>query len=140
MRKKCRVKVVVLLMAFFILTSSVVAYAQSYTNMYVYGNEFKVMVDGTTDNSSNFVTVTLTDIYKADGSSSNYAKVRAKIYDGNNDKISVGSDVAVEKQKTTTILLIREYTSQTRMKLLMKGNNSSLDCIVNFAASISQSQ
>ncbi len=138
MSVKRKAKAVILLMALFILTSSVVVFAQSYSNKYVYGDQFTVIVDGTTDNDSNFVTVTLTDIYKADGASSNYSRVRAKVYDANNDKISVGSDVVVEKQKTTTILLIYSYPSGTRMKLLMKGNNSSLDCIVNFAASISQ--
>lgn len=135
--KKSKAKIIISLLALIVLTSSIVVSAQSYADKYIYGDRFTVIVDGTTDNSGNFVTVTLTELRKADGSASNYSKIRAKIYDSNNDRISVGSDVEVVKQKTTTILLTYMYASGTRMKLLMKGNNSSLDCIADFAASIS---
>lgn len=135
--KKGKAKVIILMMALFVLTSSMVVSAQSYANKYVYGDRFSVVVDGTTDNSANFVTVTLTEIRKSDGEPSNYSKVRAKVYDSNNNQISVSNNVEVVKQQTATILLTYMYSSGTQMKLLMKGNNSSLDCIVDFAASIS---
>lgn len=137
--KKNRVKrAAVLLMAITMLASSMGVFAQSYSNKYVYGSKYTVVADGKNDNNgANFVTVTLSDIYKDDGSESNYSRVRADVLNGSGNQISTNTNVAVDLNKTTTIMLNQTYASGAAMKLRMKGNDSSKDCIVTFAASIS---
>lgn len=52
----------VAVIALLILTFSISAFAQTYQNVYVYGGSYKVVADGTTDNTGNFVTVTVINI------------------------------------------------------------------------------
>lgn len=138
MLKKGKIKIAVLFIALSVMSSSVVAFAQSYRNKYVYGAMYTVVVDGTTDNDANFVTVSLTEIKKADGSTSNYKQVRGDVLDSAGNQISEKTNISIPKQETTTIILDKPYVRGTEMKLRMKGNDSSLDCIVTFAASISE--
>jgi len=112
-------------------------FAKSYTNKYVYGNAYSVVADGSFDNSSNYMTVTLTHIYKADGTESDYSKVKSDVLDGSGNQISTSTGVLLYLDEGTIISLKQQYSSGTRMKLRMKGNDSSLDCIVNFSAPLS---
>lgn len=137
MLKKRWVKVSVILMVLAIMTSSVAVYAESYCNVYVYGARYTVVADGQSEHSGNFVTVTVTNIYKADGSESEYSKVRGDVVDENGNQISVNTDELIELYTARNIILSQVYARGSKMKLRMKGNKSNLDCIVTFAASIS---
>ncbi len=137
MLKRKRIKVGIAAMALIILTSSMAAFAQSYTDVYVFGSQYTVAADGESENTANYVVVVLTDIYKADGTSSNYSKVKGDVVNTSGDQISTKTDCPITVQETTTIMLSHVFARGTKMKLRLKGNNSTLDCIVNFSASIS---
>lgn len=138
MLKKRRTKMGIALMALVILTASVTAFAKSYIHVYVYGSTYTVVADGKNDNNgANFVTVTLTEILKSDYATSDYSKVRGDVLDSSGNQISINTDVSIDLNQATNIILKQNYPSTTSMKLRMKGNKSSLDCIVTFTASIS---
>lgn len=96
------------------------------------------MAEGTTDNTGNFVTVTVINIKKSDGSASSYSKVRADVIDDDGNQISTDTNVPLSVQQAETIYLKQIYWSGAYMKLRMKGNNNNLDCIVDFSASITK--
>lgn len=121
-----------------LLTSSIVVCAQSYRDKYVYGDRYTVVAEGTNDdNEVGYVTVTVTKIDKADGSDSNYSKVKADIIGKSGDQYSIETDNILKLGESTNIPLMYAYPSGNYMRLRMKGNISSLDCIVNFNAAIS---
>ena len=80
----------------------------------------------------------LADIWKADGSESNYRKVLADVCNEYGDQMSTLTEHTVRLGEATMIYLLQVYPAGTRVRLRMKGNNESLDCIVSFTASISQ--
>ena len=114
-----------------------VAFAKTYFNVNVYGNRYTVAAEGTKDDQSNFITVTVTDIYKADGSASDYKKVKADVLDNSGNQISNSTDNVLDLDEAELVMLRQVYASGTRIKLRMKGNTSSLDCKVTFTAPIS---
>lgn len=132
-----RIKKLVVIMAFTLLTSSMVVCAQSYTNKKVYGDRYVVVVDGKSVNLASHLTVTIDEIYEADGSDSNYEKVKADVLNKDSDQISVNTDNTLKKGEAVNIPLVQNYGSGITMKLRMKGNVSFLDCIVDFTAALS---
>ena len=136
--KKRIMKIAVLSLALTMLTSSMMAFAQTYKNKYVYGSAYTVVADGTNDDcSTSYVTVKIDKIYKSTGEDSNYTKVKADIIGTKGSQISTESGVVLRLGETTNIKLNMMYGAGSKMKLRMKGNNSSLDCIVDFTAAIS---
>lgn len=139
MKKKNVLKRLLCLMAVVaLLTPSTVAFAQNYSDVYVNGNSYGVVAEGTMDDGCNYITVVLTEIMKADGSESNYKKVLADVCDADGNQISILTDNVVKLQKATLIPLMQTYPAGTRVKLRMMGNNIFLDCIVSFSASITE--
>jgi hypothetical protein len=114
-----------------------VASAQSYFNKYVNGSTYTVVASGSFDNSSNYVTVTVTEILTAEGAASNYKKVKSDVLDSSGNQISSSTDVELDLGSAKNIMLKQTYPSGKSMKLRMKGNTSSLDCQVTFSAPIS---
>lgn len=134
---KSKIGLTVLTIMFVLLTSSIIVLAQTYQNKTVYGDRYTVVADGTNDdNCVGYVTVCVTEIYKSDGTDSNYSKVRSDIVGWSGEQLSTSTDIVLKKGESTNIPLIFTYASGTRMRLRMKGNISSLDCIVNFNAAI----
>lgn len=118
-----------------ILTTA--AFAQSYANKYVYGNAYTVVANGGfSDGGANYLTTTVGEIYKADGTSSNYSRVRGDVLNSSGNQISVSTNVALDLDTPTLIMLNQNYAAGTIMKLRMKGNVNSLDCIVDFTTAI----
>jgi len=139
MKKKSFLKRLLCLMAVTaLLAPSTVAFAQTYSHVYVYGTRYNVVADGTMDDSCNYITVVLADIWKADGSESNYRKVLADVCNEYGDQMSVLTDNTVKLDEAKIIYLLQVYPAGTRVRLRMKGNNEFLDCIVTFTASITQ--
>ena len=130
-------KITVSFLALMILTSSVVSFAQTYKNKYVYGSDYTVVADGKSDNSAQYLTVTVNKINKADGDPSSYTKVKADVLNSSGSQISTNTNIVLRLGEATSIPLNKKYASGTAMKLRMKGNNSCLDCIVDFATAIS---
>ena len=139
MKKKNVLKKLLCFMAVVaLLTPSTVAFAQNYSKVYVNGNSYGVVADGTMDDGCNYITVVLTEILKADGSESNYKKVLADVCNTYGDQMSILTDNTVRLDEATTIPLMQVYPAGTRVRLRMMGNNVFLDCIVSFSASITE--
>lgn len=129
-------KGIVLMTTFVILTSSMMVFAKAYTNKYVYGEKYVVVADGESTNAASYLAVTVDEIYKSDGTDSNYSKVKADVLSNAGNQISVSTDNVLRKGEVVNIPLLIFYGAGADMKLRMKGNVSSLDCIVDFTAAI----
>ena len=112
-------------------------FAKLYGPIYVYGDRYTVVASGTADNTGSYLSVTVNNIYKADGSNSNYSTVKADVLNSSGSQISSNTNVALSLGTATNISLIQSYNSGTSMRLRMKGNMSSLDCQVKFTAALS---
>lgn len=115
---------------------SVVVYAKTFYYKDVYGAYYSVVAEGECDNDGNYLTVTVVNIYKEDGSNSSYTKVKADILDAMSSQLSYKTDTVLEKGKAGNIMLVQSMPSGTYMALRMKGNNSNLNCIVDFSAAL----
>lgn len=82
------------------------------------------------------MTVTVDRIRKADGSSSSYSTILTDIIESSGDQISENANYAIKLKTASNIPLYQSFSEDTWMKLRMKGNEPTLDCIVDFTASL----
>lgn len=126
MKKQSKVLSAVLTVALAIsMTSVCFAEGKTFEKRSVDSNTFVSVTGYTKTQTSGTADVKITEIYKADGSASNYKKVYAKVNrDGAEKSIEKGTedilDIPANAQGKGTVIF-----------LYCKGNNPSLDCQVS---------
>lgn len=128
--KKVLCLVVALTLSVSILSMGVSATEYKFTKLKIYGNKFVTCRTDkvTTDNKVN---IRVDTIYKADGSSSDYSKIKIGLFNG---ATQVKSDSAITKGKTYNIEVEKKYQT-TAISLNLKGNTTSLDAKVTGVSS-----
>lgn len=121
-----------------ILSSVLVTFAQNYNKVYVYGARYTVAAAGTSENTADYLTVTVTKIYKENGDDSTYGRVLGEVMNDSGDQISTVLGVPLDVQVPTNIELIEQFDARTPMKIRMKGNKPYLDCQVDFTAALAE--
>lgn len=116
----------IVLVVLLLLSCTFVASATEvvFSNQYVDSNTFGVVTGAYKETTSTTATVQITNIYKADGSSSLYSCVRAK---------ATSSGVWDYAYKGGTTILTIPSASRAKgswVSLYAMGNNPSLDCII----------
>lgn len=137
MLKKRKITVSGILSVLLIAASMQVTFANVYTDQYIHGKRYRVVAEGISDNGRlPYVTVTVDRIRKADGSSSSYSTILTDIIESSGDQISENANYAIKLKTASNIPLYQSFSEDTWMKLRMKGNEPTLDCIVDFTASL----
>lgn len=106
---------------------------QNFFKKFVDSNQWTTIINAKKDSTSGFCSVTIDDIYDADGNDCDYKKIKAVCY--NSKKVAVNkSSYTVTKGK----MCIMGYKSGfsvigKTMTLKAMGNNPSLDCKISGA-------
>lgn len=97
----------------------------TFTQRYVDSNTFTQVVSLRKSATSDRATLTLSNIYKADGSTSNYQYILAKA-------TNQGSTISVRKGTTRDLSIPEGYRAVGSLIVLYaRGNNPSLDCRIS---------
>lgn len=113
--------------------TEVLAASKTFSKKFVDSNQWTTVVNARKDSTSGFCSVTIDDIYDADGNDCDYKKIKAVCY--NSKKVAVNkSSYTVTKGK----MCIMGYKSGfsvigKTMTLKAMGNNPSLDCKISGA-------
>ena len=113
-----------------LLSTRALAAEKSFVKTKVDSNEWTYIVTATKADKGETCKVEISNIYKANGSNSNYEAVRGVIR-SNTKTASVSSNIRLGK-KTTTIALLEAYQAKgTILSFYSMGNNPSLDCKIS---------
>ncbi|MCI8409603.1 MAG: hypothetical protein HFJ09_10105 [Lachnospiraceae bacterium] len=138
-RKKCLAsikKAIVIVAAIASVLSvgrEVLAASKTFSKKFVDSNQWTTVVSATKDSTSGFCSVTINDIYDANGKACNYKKVKAACYYSKNVAVN-NSSYTVTKGKMCIMGYKGGFSVIGRtMTLKAMGNNPSLDCRISGA-------
>ena len=117
----------ILIVALLLAISTFVASATevTFSKAYVDSNQYRSVTSAKKETTTTCADVKITDIYKADGSSSNYKKVYAKA-------TYTGESVLVTKGSYYELTIPASYRSAgNTVYLYAMGHNPSLDCKIS---------
>lgn len=111
----------------------VLAASKTFSKAFVDSNQWTSIVSARKDSTSGFCSVTVDDIYDADGNTCNYKKVKVVCYNTTNVAVNNSSYTATKGK-----MCIMGYKSGFNvvgrtMTLKAMGNNPSLDCKISGA-------
>lgn len=133
-------KIFVSTLAIGLLSAAVVCSAETsatFKKAYVDSNEFKRVegADASKADTSEYASVSITDIFDADGKECEYKAVYAKVRsNGYNATTSEDGNTyrTAYRNQTTSIKLKQEYRAKgTELHLWAMGRNPSLDCMIS---------
>ena len=103
----------------------------AFSKVKVDSNEYTTIAKITKQIKYEYAYVTISDIYKADGSASNYQQIQAKVVYNDNGTWKICEEKAVKKgEKADFHLLINAQRAGVTLRFRAMGNNPSLDCKV----------
>ena len=126
---KTKLRTVVLTLCLVVLMASmavsVLCAGAVFSNRFVYGGSFGYVASGTKELETSTAAVYISQIYKADGSSSDYWRLYAKATSG-------GTSTKITKGKSCDIEIPGMYQKAgSYVALYLKGHDSNLNCIVD---------
>lgn len=103
----------------------------SYTKVKVDSNEYTTIAKVTKEKKYEYAYVTISNIYKADGSTSNYQQIKGKVVFNDAGTWKICEEKVVKKDTETKFILKNnaKYEGVT-LRFRAMGNNPSLDCKV----------
>lgn len=137
MSKKRKITVSGILSVLLIAASVKVTFASAYYNEYVYGERYRVVASGTSDNGEEpYIMVSVSKINKSDGTGSTYKTILTDVLRESGDQISKYANYPIYLNSPINIPLYKSFPEGMLMRFRMKGNDSTLDCIVDFTVSL----
>lgn len=109
------------------------AVSKAFSKVYIKGESYTTIAKITKKQNYEFAYVTIEDIYKADGSTSNYTMIQGKVhYKSGDDWKICGSETRIVKGTQAVFTIPKAGRgADTTLRFRAKGNNPLLNCKIS---------